>query len=139
MNRLLSSGPEKNDGDECLGGAASPHPADRIRVNGGWKPPLRHVNLFCTLALAILGEVQGAEYSQEDAATFLNTYCVTCHGGEEPKGDRRLDVLTGDLANDFATVETMGEGVRSTTNGVNAAGGEKATDLCGEARHCRLD
>jgi len=105
MNRLLSSGPEKNDGDECLGGAASPHPADRIRVNGGWKPPLRHVNLFCTLALAILGEVQGAEYSQEDAATFLNTYCVTCHGGEEPKGDRRLDVLTGDLANDFATVE----------------------------------
>jgi hypothetical protein len=36
---------------------------------------------------------------------FLATYCVTCHGPAKQKGDRRFDVLDGQIADDNALID----------------------------------
>ena len=54
-------------------------------------------------------KVTGDERDQATFTTrvrpFLNTYCVGCHSGKKPKGDRRLDRLTGAIADDNALVD----------------------------------
>jgi hypothetical protein len=36
---------------------------------------------------------------------FLNTYCTKCHGADQQKGERRFDVLTGEIADDNSLVD----------------------------------
>jgi cytochrome c553 len=36
---------------------------------------------------------------------FLATYCVSCHGAEKQKGDRRFDQLTGEISDDATLVD----------------------------------
>ena len=36
---------------------------------------------------------------------FLTTYCISCHGAAKQKGDRRLDELTGEIADDNGLVD----------------------------------
>lgn len=41
----------------------------------------------------------------EQVKPFLTTYCVSCHGAEKQKGDRRFDQLTGEIADDATLVD----------------------------------
>ena len=36
---------------------------------------------------------------------FLTTYCVSCHGSEKQKGERRFDKLTGEISDDNSLVD----------------------------------
>ena len=36
---------------------------------------------------------------------FLKTYCVKCHGAKKPKGERRFDVLAGQIADDNELID----------------------------------
>ncbi len=42
---------------------------------------------------------------QAAVAPFLKTYCYQCHGEAEQSGDRRFDVLTGEISDDNALVD----------------------------------
>jgi hypothetical protein len=41
----------------------------------------------------------------QDVKPFLTTYCIGCHGPMKQKGERRFDLLTGEVADDDALVD----------------------------------
>ena len=53
----------------------------------------------CVIALSLL--VTGAQGAEKAylLGPFLKAYCISCHGPEKQKGDRRFDQLTGDFTN----------------------------------------
>ena len=53
----------------------------------------------CVIALSLL--VTGAQGAEKAylLGPFLKAYCISCHGPEKQKGDRRFDHLTGDFTN----------------------------------------
>ena len=41
--------------------------------------------------------IAGEAFYTETVQPFLDTYCISCHGPEKQKGDRRYDTLTNDF------------------------------------------
>lgn len=58
------------------------------------------MKFIITLLLLFLtsGRALAAQSPVDSLPPFLNAYCVTCHGAQMQKGDRRFDQLTGDLS-----------------------------------------
>ena len=57
---------------------------------------MRAPGFIFTLALFSPGMALADKPAQ--LVSFLETYCVQCHGPEKQKGDRRFDKLTGDFS-----------------------------------------
>lgn len=66
------------------------------------------------VALTVASIVNPAEAADSTAATtsfdealkpFLQKYCVSCHGAQKQKGERRFDRLTGKIADDNSLVD----------------------------------
>ncbi|MEC7776797.1 MAG: c-type cytochrome domain-containing protein, partial [Planctomycetota bacterium] len=57
---------------------------------------MRVPGFIFTLALFSPGMALADEPGQ--LVSFLETYCVQCHGPEKQKGDRRFDKLIGDFS-----------------------------------------
>ncbi len=78
------------------------------RMNYFFKiPPLRLLpSLWCrilplTALLAALNASAQVSY-EKTVRPFLDTYCISCHGPEKQKGDRRYDTLSADLSSEAA-------------------------------------
>ena len=66
--------------------------------------------LIAGLASTVVGRVMAA--GTGDPATFertiqpfLKSYCVECHGPRQQKGERRFDVLKGEIRDDDTLVD----------------------------------
>ena len=64
------------------------------------------MRLLALLSLVLANSASAV--ALQELQPFLQTYCVSCHGPEKQKGDRRFDQLRGDLA-DHAEAEMMQE------------------------------
>jgi mono/diheme cytochrome c family protein len=80
--------------------------------SGGSRPRLyavaaaRLATLIC-LAWCLSGgaSVNAADDFERELKPFLTTYCVECHGPAKQKGERRMDALTGEIADLNALVD----------------------------------
>jgi len=63
-----------------------------------------------TLGLVIVTQAQAEEGDSvgiqidTKVQTYVQNYCVTCHGEDEQEGDRRLDILPTDFGNDDTVI-----------------------------------
>lgn len=59
---------------------------------------LKHIRT-AAVGLCLLQAVVAADDFQNVVRPFLSRYCVQCHGPDDQSGDRRFDVLSGQLQN----------------------------------------
>jgi len=64
-------------------------------------------SFLLTMIMTFVAGAAGADDANRavgefDSRSFLKNYCVRCHSGEEPKADRDLAALDGDLSSDDA-------------------------------------
>ncbi|MEM7014989.1 MAG: c-type cytochrome domain-containing protein, partial [Verrucomicrobiota bacterium] len=61
------------------------------------------VRIFVTTVLISVGA--GSTAAEVNPTQFLKTYCVSCHGPDEQKGDRRFDEIAFPLAGKAELIE----------------------------------
>lgn len=63
--------------------------------------------VLCLVVFSPLAEVFAQETAEFKTAVrpFLKTYCAKCHGEKQQKGDRRFDVLDGNITGDNALAD----------------------------------
>ena len=87
--------------------------ADRLAcassIDPGWCGQMLAVLLATLASVPVLAQSKLVVAEKVTFTThvrpFLNKYCVGCHGHKQPKGDRRLDKLTGAIGNDNDAVD----------------------------------
>ncbi len=62
---------------------------------------------FTTMCMAVLLSLSGVIYADQ-STQFVSTYCITCHGSDTQKADRRFDDL-GDAITDLQQLELWQE------------------------------
>jgi hypothetical protein len=79
-------------------------------LNLKWVAPASRQCGFLLFALALALRASSplaaadAQFN-EQIKPFLTAYCVSCHGEQKQKGDRRFDQLTGDITDDSSLVD----------------------------------
>lgn len=71
-------------------------------------PRILQTMVACLLCLA-WAPLRAEEAASAPPDAFLARYCLDCHGGEAPKGDRRLDDLPLKIGTDLAVAERWQE------------------------------
>src|SRR6187455_135180 len=69
-----------------------------------WSVVLYLVVMTALACAAGAGVADDAPFASQ-VKPFLATYCISCHGAEKQKGDRRFDQLTGEIADDASLVD----------------------------------